>query len=208
MEKKDATEAGLIARILAGEKELFHELIRPYERMVYLTLLAIVKNEADAEDAAQEAVISSYRYLSSFRGHAKFSTWLTTIAINEGRKRLRKAKTAAEESIEKEVEGQDGDFTPAPLTDWREVPLEALERKELREALRTAVAELPDIYRHVFILRDLEELNIEETSQAMGISVGVVKVRLHRARIMLQKRLVPYLKTAAPARRGFFGRAL
>jgi RNA polymerase sigma-70 factor (ECF subfamily) len=208
MEKKDATEAGLIARILAGEKELFHELIRPYERMVYLTLLAIVKNEADAEDAAQEAVISSYRYLSSFRGHAKFSTWLTTIAINEGRKRLRKAKTAAEESIEEEVEGQDGDFTPAPLTDWREVPLEALERKELREALRTAVAELPDIYRHVFILRDLEELNIEETSQAMGISVGVVKVRLHRARIMLQKRLVPYLKTAAPARRGFFGRAL
>jgi len=208
MEKKDATEAGLIARILAGEKELFHELIRPYERMVYLTLLAIVKNEADAEDAAQEAVISSYRYLSSFRGHAKFSTWLTTIAINEGRKRLRKAKTAAEESIEEEVEGQEGDFTPAPLTDWREVPLEALERKELREALRAAVAELPDIYRHVFILRDLEELNIEETSQAMGISVGVVKVRLHRARIMLQKRLVPYLKTAAPARRGFFGRAL
>jgi RNA polymerase sigma-70 factor (ECF subfamily) len=208
MEKNDATEAGLIARILAGEKELFHELIRPYERMVYLTLLAIVKNEADAEDAVQEAVISSYRYLSSFRGHAKFSTWLTTIAINEGRKRLRKAKTAAEESIEEEVEGQDGDFTPAPLTDWREVPLEALERKELREALRTAVAELPDIYRHVFILRDLEELNIEETSQAMGISVGVVKVRLHRARIMLQKRLVPYLKTAAPARRGFFGRAL
>lgn len=208
MEKKDATEAGLIARILAGEKELFHELIRPYERMVYLTLLAIVKNEADAEDAAQEAVISSYRYLSSFRGHAKFSTWLTTIAINEGRKRLRKAKTAAEESIEEEVEGQEGDFTPAPLTDWREVPLEALERKELREALRAAVAELPDIYRHVFILRDLEELNIEETSQAMGISVGVVKVRLHRARIMLQKRLVPYLKTTAPARRGFFGRAL
>src|SRR5580700_4913597 len=204
MEKKDATEAGLIARILAGEKELFHELIRPYERMVYLTLLAIVKNEADAEDAAQEAVISSYRYLSSFRGHAKFSTWLTTIAINEGRKRLRKAKTAAEESIEKEVEGQDGDYTPAPLTDWREVPLEALERKELREALRTAVAELPDLYRHVFILRDLEELNIEETAQAMGISVSVVKVRLHRARIMLQKRLVPYLKTTAPARRGFF----
>jgi RNA polymerase sigma-70 factor, ECF subfamily len=208
MEKKDTTEAGLIARILAGEKELFHELIRPYERMVYLTLLAILKNEAEAEDAAQEAVISSYRHLGSFRGDAKFSTWLTTIAINEGRKRLRKAKVAAEESIEEEVEGQEGDFTPAPLTDWREVPLEALERKELREALRTAVAELPGLYRQVFILRDLEELNIEETAQAMGISVSVVKVRLHRARIMLQKRLVPYLKTTAPVRRGFFGRAL
>lgn len=208
METKGTTETGLIARILAGEKELFHELIRPYERMVYLTLLAIVKNEAEAEDAAQEAVISSYRHLGSFRGDAKFSTWLTTIAINEGRKRLRKAKAAAEESIEEEVEGQEGDYTPAPLTDWREVPLEALERKELREALRGAVAELPDLYRHVFILRDLEELNIVETAQAMGISVSVVKVRLHRARIMLQKRLVPYLKTTAPARRGFFGRAL
>ena len=201
-------EAGLIARILAGEKELFHELIRPYERMVYLTLFAIVKNEAEAEDGAQEAVIKAYRYLASFRGEAKFSTWLTTIAINEGRKRLRKSKGASEDSIEEQAQSHEGDYTPAPLTDWREIPLETLERKELREALRVAVAELPDIYRQVFTLRDLEELNIEETSQALGINPGAVKVRLHRARMMLQKRLVPFLKTTAPARRGFFGRAL
>ena len=204
----ETNEAGLIARILAGEKELFHELIRPFERMVYLTLISILKNETDAEDAAQETVISAYRHLAAFRGDAKFSTWLTTIAINEGRKRLRKAKGAAEESIEEQEEGHEGDFTPAPLTDWREIPLEALERKELREALRSAVAELPNIYRQVFILRDLEELNIEETAQALGINPGAVKVRLHRARMMLQKRLVPFLKTTAPARRGFFGRAL
>jgi RNA polymerase sigma-70 factor, ECF subfamily len=201
-------EAGLIARILAGEKELFHELIRPYERMVYLTLFAIVKNETEAEDGAQEAVISAYRHLGSFRGDAKFSTWLTTIAINQGRRRLRKAKCAAEESIEQEADSHKGDFTPAPLTDWREIPLEALERKELREALRAAVAELPDIYRQVFVLRDLEEQNIEETAEALGINPGAVKVRLHRARIMLQKSLVPFLKTTAPAHRGFFGRAL
>jgi RNA polymerase sigma-70 factor (ECF subfamily) len=204
----ETNEAGLIARILAGEKELFHELIRPYERMVYLTLFAIVKNETEAEDGAQEAVISAYRHLASFRGDAKFSTWLTTIAINQGRKRLRKAKSAAEESIEEQTDSHEGDFTPAPLTDWREIPLEALERKELREALRAAVAELPDIYRQVFVLRDLEEQNIEETAEALGINPGAVKVRLHRARIMLQKRLVPFLKTTAPARRGFFGRAL
>jgi RNA polymerase sigma-70 factor (ECF subfamily) len=208
MRTKETNEAGLIARILAGEKELFHELIRPYERMVYLMLFSIVKNDTEAEDGAQEAVISAYRHLASFRGEAKFSTWLTTIAINEGRKRLRKAKGAAEESIEEQAEGHEGDFTPAPLTDWREIPLEALERKELREALRTAVAELPGIYRQVFILRDLEELNIEETAQALEITTGAVKVRLHRARIMLQKRLVPFLKTTAPARRGFFGRAV
>jgi RNA polymerase sigma-70 factor, ECF subfamily len=113
-----------------------------------------------------------------------------------------------EDSIEEKEESREGDYTPAPLTDWREIPLEALERKELREALRVAVSELPGIYRQVFTLRDLEELNIEETAQALGITAGAVKVRLHRARIMLQKRLVPYLKTTAPARRGFFGRAL
>ena len=208
MRTTETNEAGLIARIVAGEKELFHELIRPYERMVYLMLFSIVKNETETEDGAQEAVISAYRHLASFRGEAKFSTWLTTIAINEGRKRLRKAKGVAEESIEEQAEGHEGDFTPAPLTDWREIPLEALERKELREALRTAVAELPDIYRQVFVLRDLEELNIEETAQALEITTGAVKVRLHRARIMLQKRLVPFLKTTALARRGFFGRAV
>jgi RNA polymerase sigma-70 factor (ECF subfamily) len=208
MRTTNTNEAALIARILAGEKELFHELIRPYERMVYLTLFSIIKNETDAEDGAQDAVISAYRHLASFRGDAKFSTWLTTIAINEGRKRLRKAKGAAEDSIEEETEAHEGDYTPAPLTDWREIPLEALERKELREALRVAVAELPNIYRQVFTLRDLEELNIEETAQALGINPGAVKVRLHRARMMLQKRLVPFLKTTAPARRGFFGRAL
>jgi len=201
MRTRETNEAGLIARIVAGEKELFHELIRPYERMVYLTLFSIVKNETEAEDGAQEAVISAYRHLGSFRDRK-------SVVINEGRKRLRKAKGAAEESIDEQTEGQDGDYTPAPLTDWREIPLEALERKELREVLRSAVTELPDIYRQVFALRDLEELNVEETAEALGISANVVKVRLHRARIMLQKRLVPYLKTTAPARRGFFGRAL
>jgi len=203
----ETNEAGLIARILGGEKELFHELIRPYERMVYLTVFSILRNEADAEDGAQEAVVNAYLHLTSFRGDAKFSTWLTTIAINEGRKRLRKAKTAAEESIEDEAEAHEGDYTPAPLTDWREIPLEVLERKEIREALRGAVAGLPDIYRQVFTLRDLEELNVEETAQALGINANVVKVRLHRARILLQKRLVPFLRTTAPPRRWFFGRA-
>ncbi len=208
MDTKGKAEAGLIARILAGEKELFHELIRPYERMVYITVFSVVKNEAEAEDGAQEAIISAYRHLASFRGDAKFSTWLVTIAINEGRKRLRKAKSAAEESINETTEGQEGEFTPAPLTDWREIPLEALERKELREALRAAVAELPDIYREVFTLRDIAELNVEETAQALGIQPGAVKVRLHRARMMLQKRLVPFLKTTAPSRNRWFGRAL
>ena len=207
MQTKSANEAELIRRIVAGEREFFHELIRPYERMVYLTVFSIVKNEAEAEDGAQEAVINAYRHLSSFRAEAKFSTWLTMIAINEGRKRLRKAKVAKEESLDEQVEKAEGDYTPAPLTDWREVPLEVLERKELRQALRGAVADLPDTYRQVFVLRDVEELNIEETAQALGVNTGVVKVRLHRARLMLQKRLAPFLKTMAPKRKWLFGGA-
>ncbi len=199
-------EAALIARVLAGESELFHELIRPYERLVYVTIFAILKNEAEAEDGAQETMISAFRNLKSFRGEAKFSTWLVTIAMNEARKRLRKAKAAAEDSLDDPAEEGEGDFTPAVLTDWREIPLEALERKELKEKLQEAVKLLPEKYREVFVLRDIEELNQEETAAALGINVTLVKVRLHRARMMLQKLLVPYLKNQAPARGGFFRR--
>jgi RNA polymerase sigma-70 factor (ECF subfamily) len=199
-------EAGLIARIVAGEKELFHELIRPYERMVYMTVLAIVRNEADAEDGAQDAMVNAYRHLGKFRGESKFSTWLATIAMNEGRQKLRRAKRAKEDSLQEPIEGEEQEFTPAPLTDWREIPLEALERKELREALRDAVGQLPGIYRQIFTLRDLDGMNVAETAAALGINENMVKVRLHRARMMLQKRLVPFLKTTAPARKGFWGR--
>jgi RNA polymerase sigma-70 factor, ECF subfamily len=161
-------EKGLISRILGGEVDLFHELIRPYERMVYLAVFAMVKNEAEAEDGAQEAMISAYRHLQSFRGDSKFSTWLVTIAMNEGRKRLRRAKAAGLESLDEDKEEHEGDFTPVALTDWREIPLAALEKKELREKVREAVQDLPEIYREVVVLRDLEELNQEETAGALG----------------------------------------
>jgi RNA polymerase sigma-70 factor, ECF subfamily len=197
-------EASLIQRVLYGDPELFHDLIRPYERLVYVTIYAILKNEAEAEDGAQETMISAFRNLKSFRGEAKFSTWLVTIAMNEARKRLRKAKTAHEDSLDDKIEDADGDFTPAVLTDWREIPLEALERKELKEKLQEAVRILPEKYREVFVLRDIEEMNQEETAAALGINTTLVKVRLHRARMMLQKLLVPYLKTQAPHARGEF----
>jgi RNA polymerase sigma-70 factor (ECF subfamily) len=199
-------EKELIARVIAGETDLFHELIRPYERMVYLSILTMLRNEQEAEDAAQEVMINAFRHLKSFRGDAKFSTWLVTIAMNEGRQRLRKAKAAPHESLDEDKEDREGDFTPAVLTDWREIPSEALEKKEMRQKLREAVELLPPIYREVLVLRDLEELNQEETASALGINVTLVKVRLHRARMMLQKMLAPYLGTAAPAKKGFFGR--
>jgi RNA polymerase sigma-70 factor (ECF subfamily) len=199
-------EKELIALIIAGKTNLFHELIRPYERMVYLSVLTMLRNEQEAEDAAQEVMINAFRHLKSFRGDAKFSTWLVTIAMNEARQRLRKAKAAQLESLDEEKEEREGDFTPAVLTDWREIPSEALEKKEMRQRLREAVERLPPIYREVLVLRDLEELNQEETARALGINVTLVKVRLHRARMMLQKMLVPYLSAAAPGKKGFFGR--
>jgi len=200
-------EKELITRVLAGEMNLFHDLIRPYERMVYLTILTMLRSEIEAEDAAQEVMINAFRHLKSFRGDAKFSTWLVTIAMNEARQRLRRSKANVQESLDQEEEEHEGDFTPAVLTDWREIPSEALEKKEMRQKLREAVEQLPPKYREVLVLRDLEELNQEETAKALGINVTLVKVRLHRARMMLQKMLAPYLKTAAPpAKKGFFGR--
>jgi len=197
-------EGDLIARILAGETELFHELIRPCERMVYLTALSMMKDEAEAEDATQEAMLKAFRALRSFHGDAKFSTWLVAIALNECRRRLRTAKRSPTEAIDEGGIEKEGDFTPAFLTDWREIPLEVLERKEIRQALVEAVGELPAIYRQVFTLRDIEELNVRETAEVLEISDNVVKVRLHRARMLLQKRLAPLLKASLPGRRRSF----
>lgn len=192
-----------IRRILAGEKQLFHELIRPCERGIYLLLVSLLKNDADAEDAAQETVIKVYQNLHRFRGDAQFRTWVLSIARNEGLGRLRKQSVRKEESLDAAADDQTGDFTPAILTSWREIPVEALEQKELGELLRQAIDGLPEIYRNIVILRDVEEMDIRETAAALGVSEGAVKVRLHRARAMLQQELAPKLKAFAPKRKGF-----
>jgi RNA polymerase sigma-70 factor, ECF subfamily len=186
-------EAQIIASILAGNTREFHDLIRPYERSVYAMALSLLHNEADAEDAAQEAFLKAFRNLAHFRGEAKFSTWLISITLNEARSRLRSGKTMKMESLDEPPEDQ-GRVTPALLRDWREIPSEALERQEVRSLLQQAVTDLPLIYREVFLLRDVEELSVNESAEALGITVASVKVRLHRARIMLQKKLVPQVQ--------------
>src|SRR5258708_31980343 len=148
-------EKQLIARIIAGETELFHDLIRPYERMVYLSILTMLRNDQEAEDAAQEVMINAFRHLKSFRGDARFSTWLVTIAMNEARQRLRKAKAAQLESLDQEKEEREGDYTPAVLTDWREIPSQALEKKENGQKLRAGGGPFAPIYRQVLVLRGL-----------------------------------------------------
>ena len=198
VERRD--EAQMIARILDGDTQLYHALIRPHERSVYMMALSYLKNEADAEDVAQEAILKAFHHLASFRAEAKFSTWLIGITLNEARSRLRREGAMRTDSIDQTLE-EGGRVSPAILRDWREIPSEALERKEVRELLRKAVAGLPEIYREVFLLRDVEGSNIADTAAALSISVANVKVRLHRARMMLQKELTPQLKNMNPKRR-------
>src|SRR5580692_4611848 len=114
-------EAQMIAAIVAGDSQLFHELIRPYERRVYVMALSFLHNEADAEDAAQEAFLKAFRNLSSFRGDAKFGTWLVSIALNEARTRIRRRDTVKMESLD-EPPDEEGHTSPAQLRDWKEIP--------------------------------------------------------------------------------------
>lgn len=197
-------EAECIRRILAGEKHLFHDLIRPCERSIFLFLQSLLANETEAEDAAQETVIKAYLNLHLFRGESQFRTWVISIARNEGLLRLRRQGSRREDSLDAQVEEAGGDFTPAVLTSWRDVPAEMLERKEIAGLLREAIAGLPAIYRNVVLLRDIEEMDVRETAQALGLSESAVKVRLHRARALLQRSLAPKLKGVAPRRKGLF----
>jgi RNA polymerase sigma-70 factor (ECF subfamily) len=198
----DAGEQQLIARIRDGETSLFAQLIKPYERRVYPTAFALLRNQDDAEEVAQEAILKAFTHLHQFRAEARFSTWLIQITVNEARMRRRKRHGELFEPIE-QINDEEGTYTPRDFADWREVPSEALERSEVRELLTKALASLAQIYREVFILRDIEDLSIEETAQALGISIPSVKTRLLRARLMLRDLLAPALSNSSFSRTTF-----
>lgn len=178
-------EQHLIARVQSGQTDLFYELVRPYERRVYAAAFAILRNESDAEDVAQEAMLKALANIRQFRAEARFSTWLIQITVNEALMRRRRERTVVMEGIDDRQDEQ-GDYVPRDFADWREIPSEALERKEVRQRLAQALASLDRKYREVFVLRDMEQLNIQETADALGISVASVKTRLLRARLMLR----------------------
>jgi RNA polymerase sigma-70 factor (ECF subfamily) len=185
-------EQDLIRRVQGGEKQLFYELVKPYERRIYSAAFAILRNEAEAEDAAQEAVLKALTHVQQFRADARFSTWLTQITVNEALMRRRKAHAEIMEPIG-EREEDDGTYTPRDFADWREIPSEVLERKEIRQKLASALSTLAEKYRKVFVLRDIQQMSIEETAEALGISRASVKTRLLRARLMLRDLLAPGL---------------
>jgi RNA polymerase sigma-70 factor, ECF subfamily len=184
-------EQELLQRVLDGETQNFYELVRPYERSVFFTAFAVLKNYADAEDAAQEAVIKAFRNLPRFRRESKFSTWLTRIALNEAKMMLRKARRHPCESTDAAIDRQTGESIPRELADWREIPSEALERKELRTAVREAVKSLPDKYRVVLVLRDIANLTTSEAAGVLGSTTTTIKTRLLRARLQMRERLSP-----------------
>jgi RNA polymerase sigma-70 factor (ECF subfamily) len=187
----DANEAELIQRVCQGDKEAFYGLVRPYERAIYIAAISILNNPADAEEVAQEAVLKAFSNLARFRGEAKFSTWLIQITMNEARLRLRKDRRHLYESVDEQRTDEEGEYFPKDFADWREVPSEALQREELRQALKHAIAGLAPKYREVLILRDVQHLSTEETAQVLGISEGNVKTRLLRARLQMRDALAP-----------------
>jgi len=178
-------EQELIARVQRGEHELFYELVRPYERRVYAAALAILRNESDSEDVAQEAMLKALANIRQFRAEARFSTWLIQITVNEALMRRRRERKGMVEGID-DHRDDEGEYTPRDFADWREIPSEALERKEVRQKLAEALGSLDRKYREVFVLRDMEQLNIQETADTLGISAASVKTRLLRARLMLR----------------------
>ena len=185
------SEFALIERVCQGEKELYYQLIEPYQRALFTAALSILKNEANAEDAAQEAALKGLKHLCTFQRESKFSTWLIQIAVNEARMKLRKDRRHLYDSIDDTAENEEGDYIPRDFADWREIPSEALQRKELQKALQKALDSLAQKYREVFVLRDIQKLNIEQTAAALGPTEAAVKTRLLRARLRMRDALAP-----------------
>jgi RNA polymerase sigma-70 factor, ECF subfamily len=187
----DSPEQDLIRRVREGDKEAFYSLVRPYERAVFFAAKSVLNSDADAEEAAQEAVLKAFMHMKDFRGESKFSTWLIQITINEARMKLRKEHRHLYQSLDEPTVDEQGDYWPKDFADWREIPIEALQLKELREALSKALASLEPKYRQVLVLRDIQHFSVAETAEALGISEENVRTRLHRARLRMRDALAP-----------------
>jgi RNA polymerase sigma-70 factor (ECF subfamily) len=188
-------ELALIKRVCAGETRLFHDLISPYQRSIYVTAFAELQNAADAEEAAQETFLKAFAHPGRFRQEAKFSTWLIQIAVNVARSKRRKDRKSLYESTDAGTD-EEGDHSPRDFADWRETPIEALQRTELQRALKNAIASLDAAHREVFVMRDIEKLSIAETAEVLRISAALVKTRLLRARLRLRDALAPAIDGA------------
>jgi RNA polymerase sigma-70 factor, ECF subfamily len=193
VEEGGTTERLLIPRILAGKREFFHELIRPYERGAFILAYAILRNHEDAEEAVQQAMLNIFSRLAQLDEVDKFKQWAMRVVENEAKMYRRKRRQNLYESIDASNSdpGEEKTFRPRQFADWRELPSDIVEQGEVRKAIWKALGELPDIYREVFVLRDMQHLDVAETAQVLGIGQSAVKTRLHRARLMMRESLTP-----------------
>ena len=185
-----APDDELVRRILAGERALFAVLMRRYNQRLYRAVRSILRRDDEAEDVVQHAYVAAYANLSQFRGEAKLATWLTRIAINEALGRVRKVQRSEIALVEGGSDAVE-----------KSTPEDATYRREIAALLERHIDELPDSLRVVFVMRDVEELNTAETAASLDISEEAVRVRLHRARHLLQERLSQILDSASEAYR-------
>jgi len=202
----DLTDAALAARIAGGDRDAFVVLMRRYNRTVYRAARSILRDDADAEDAAQEAWIDAHAAIGGFRGDAKLSTWLTRIAVNAALQRLRKRRRGAEIiTLDGDLDMEAGDDGEARVAIDPDRPDLAATRAETRRLLEKAIDELPEAFRVVFVLRAVEEMTVEETAAALGMPETTVRTRFFRARSRLRESLARQMDLAVEHAFGFAG---
>jgi RNA polymerase sigma-70 factor (ECF subfamily) len=183
-------DAELVAQAQAGKLEAFEELVRRHTQLIYRTLMAILGNPIDAQDAMQDTLLSAFKHVSGFQGRSKFSTWLVSIARNTALQRLRSRKNI--ESLDEGECNEEGDFRPRQVKAWQDNPEQSHSKSEIRQLVETGILALPAKLRVVVMLRDIEQLSTDEVARQLGLSVPAVKTRLLRGRLMLREWLSPH----------------
>ena len=187
---KDITDTEITRRIADGDRDAFELLMRRYNQTLYRTARSILKDDAEAEDAVQDAYRLAYGAIGKFRGEAKLSTWLIRIVVNEALGRVRKRRRRAEIIQLSGEPEQDADATEMGMNETApEQPEHAALRAETRRLLETKIDALPEAFRTVFVLRALEELTVEETAASLGIPAATVRTRYFRAKGLLREAL-------------------
>ena len=185
----------LVRRIRGGDTALFEVLMRRYNTRLYRVARAILRDDAEAEDVMQQAYVNAYMQLEQFADRAKFATWLTKIAVYEALARTRRAKRETTVKADEGAEGTFMDRLPSP----DRTPEAAAYGRELGGLLESAVGALPESFRSVFMLRDVEGMSTSETAESLGINEDTVKTRLFRARAQLRRLLTAQIGAEAPA---------
>lgn len=173
----------VVARVLAGDTALYEIIVRRYNQRLYRVVRGILRDDAEAEDVMQDAYVRAFEHLGQFAGRAQFRTWLTRIAVHEALARAERARRFVRPSHTEEFDGDVMDL----FASRQRSPEQQATDSELRTMIENAVASLPDLYRSVFMLRDVENLSIDEVANILDLSESTVKVRLHRARRALRK---------------------